>query len=208
MNSKAPRAEQQHVMACHVCDLVCADGADGTAHKRCPRCGALLHRRRPNSIGQTWAFLVTGMIFYIPANVLPVMHTSLFGRSGDSTILRGVLEFWKNGSYGIALIIFAASVVIPCMKFLVLGLILVTTQRHSRWSRRQRTKQYRLVESIGHWSMLDVLVVAVAAALVKFQALGNIEPREGILFFGLVVISTMLAAMSFDPRLIWDGEPR
>lgn len=199
-----PRASQLQVIACHACGLVLEDRFAG--HGRCPRCGASLHRRRPNSIARSWALLIAGMIFYIPANLLPVMYTSLLGSGSDSTILQGVVEFWHGGSYGIALVIFVASVAVPCSKFLILGLLLLTVQRRSTWARRERARLYRLVEVVGYWSMLDVLVVAIVAALVKFQALSDIEPRSGILFFGMVVILTMLSAMQFDPRLIWDSE--
>lgn len=201
-----PTGRQLGVVGCHACGLVCEDvlGADG--HAACPRCGAALHRRRPDSVARAWALLVAAMIFYIPANVLPVMYTGMLGSRTESTIMSGVVQFWQSGSYGIALVIFIASVVVPCTKFLVLSLLLVTAQRGSAWARRERARLYRLVELIGYWSMLDVLVVAIIAALVKFQALSDIEPRIGILFFGVVVILTMLSAMSFDPRLTWDGD--
>lgn len=146
------------------------------------------------------------MIFYIPANLLPVMYTDMLGHGSNSTISTGIIEFWKAGSYGIALVIFIASMAVPCAKFLILGTLLVTAPRRTRWARRERARLYRLVEMIGYWSMLDVLVVAIVAGLVKFKALVDIEPRLGILFFGGVVILTMLAAMQFDPRLIWDGD--
>jgi paraquat-inducible protein A len=204
--SGPPRAHQLHVLACHACGMVLEDGLDHPGHGRCPRCGAPLHRRRPNSIVRTWALLIASMLFYIPANVLPVMYTSRLGSGSDNTILQGVVEFWRGGSYGIALVIFIASVVVPCSKFLILGMLLITVQRRSTWAMRERARLYRLVEIIGYWSMLDVLVVAIVAALVKFQSLSDIEPRTGILFFGMVVILTMLAAMQFDPRLIWDSE--
>jgi paraquat-inducible protein A len=144
------------------------------------------------------------MIFYIPANLLPVMHTDMLGYSGGSTIVEGIIEFWTSGSYGIALVIFTASVAVPCAKFLIIGLLLVTARRRTPWARRERALLYRLVEKVGYWSMLDVLVVAIVAALVKFKALADIEPRLGILFFGGMVIFTMLSAMQFDPRLTWD----
>jgi len=201
-----PRAAQLKVIGCHGCGLVCEDTLTESPYASCPRCGSMLRRRRPNSIARAWALLLAGIIFYIPANVLPVMYTNLLGSGSDSTIIRGVVEFWKSGSYGIALVIFIASVAVPCAKFLTLGLLLLTTQRRSRWAMRERARLYRMVELIGYWSMLDVLVVAVVAALVKFQGISDIEPRIGILFFGMVVILTMLAAMSFDPRLIWDNE--
>lgn len=203
--SDQPGARQLGVVACHGCGLVCEDTLATCGDAHCPRCGAALHRRYPDSIARAWALLIAGMILYIPANLLPVMYTKLLGDGSDSTVMRGVIEFWKSGAYGIALVIFIASVAVPCTKFLVLGLLLITAQRHSRWARRERARLYRLVELIGYWSMLDVLVVAVVAALVKFQTLSDIEPRIGILFFGAMVILTMLAAMNFDPRLIWDG---
>jgi paraquat-inducible protein A len=204
--SLPPRAHQLHVLACHACGMVLEDALDSTGHGRCPRCAAVLHRRRPNSIGRAWALLIAGLIFYIPANVLPVMYTNRLGSASDSTILQGVVEFWHGGSYGVALVIFIASIVVPCTKFAILGMLLVTVQRRSAWARLERARLYRLVELVGYWSMLDVLVVAIVAALVKFQSLSDIEPRTGILFFGMVVILTMLSAMQFDPRLIWDSE--
>lgn len=202
--SAPPRAHQLDVVGCHACGLVCE--APSGAHGHCPRCGAALHRRRPDSIVRAWALLVAALICYIPANLLPVMYTNMLGSGSDNTILQGVIEFWQSGSYGIALVIFIASVAVPCGKFLIIGLLLVTAQRRSRWATRERARLYRLVELVGYWSMLDVLVVAVVAALVKFQGLADIEPRAGILFFGGVVILTMLSAMQFDPRLTWDGE--
>lgn len=205
MNTRS-RAHELGVIGCHTCGLVCEAPGVSTHAAHCVRCGTVLHKRRPNSLARAWACLLAAMIFYIPANTLAVMHTSMLGRDSNSTIGTGIIEFWKAGSYGIALVIFIASVAVPCAKFLVLGLLLVTTRRGTNWARRERTRLYRLVESIGYWSMLDVLVVAIVAGLVKFKSLADAEPRLGILFFGGVVILTMLAAMQFDPRLIWDGD--
>jgi len=201
-----PRAAQLGLVGCHVCALVCQDTLDSGVPVHCPRCGTRLHRRKPDSFARAWALLLASIVFYVPANLLPVMYTNMFGHASDSTIMRGVIEFWSAGSYGIALLIFIASVAVPCTKFSVLSLLLICAQRRSRWALRERAKLYRLIEIIGYWSMLDVLVVAVVAALVKFKALSDIEPRLGILFFGMVVILTMLSAMSFDPRLTWDLE--
>jgi paraquat-inducible protein A len=208
MNASFP-VGRLRVIACPACSLVCEDTlgkAEGHTRVRCPRCGAVLHRCRADGATRAWALLLAALILYVPANVLPVMHTSLFGHGSDSTIMNGVIEFWRGGSWGVALIIFIASVAVPCTKFLVLGLLLATTRRRNRWARRERAGLYRLVEWIGYWSMLDVVVVAIISAIVKFQTLSNIEPRVGILFFGVVVILTMLSAMSFDPRLIWNGD--
>ncbi|NHV28625.1 paraquat-inducible protein A [Burkholderia sp. D-99] len=208
------RASQLGMVGCHACGLVCRTHASAAhdAHPhaaetaRCPRCGAALHARRSDSIVRAWALLIASLIFYIPANLLPVMRTTLLGSHSESTILSGVVVFWKAGSYGIASVIFIASVVVPCTKFLALGMLLVTTGRRSVSAMRERAVLYRAVELVGYWSMLDVLVVAIICALVKFGPLSEIEPRAGILFFGMVVILTMLSAMSFDPRLIWDAE--
>jgi paraquat-inducible protein A len=204
--SRPARADQLGVIGCHACGLVTQCTRNRGGHPKCPRCGAALHHRRPDSIARASALLIAGVILYIPANVLPMMFTSLLGNGSESTILEGVFAFWKAGSYGIALVIFIASVAVPCTKFLILGLLLVTARRRSTWAMRERARLYRLVELIGYWSMLDVLVVAIVAALVRFGALADTEPRIGILFFGGVVILTMLSAMQFDPRLTWDGE--
>ncbi|GAB3256126.1 paraquat-inducible protein A [Chitinimonas naiadis] len=205
--SRPPYARELKVTSCRACGLVCEDvlPKDGAA-MRCPRCDASLYRRQPNSLARSAAYLIAGMVFYIPANVLPVMYTSKFGQGTDSTILTGVMEFYHDGAWDIALIIFVASIVVPCTKFLAMGVLLLTSYRRSTWAMRERARLYRMVEFIGYWSMLDVLVVALVAALVQFKALSYVEPRIGILFFGVVVILTMLATLSFDPRLIWDGE--
>ncbi len=196
-----PYASELGLQLCHDCGLACR-----LADHDCPRCEAALHPRKPNSIARTWALLIAALILYLPANMLPVMYTDMFGSGSENTILSGVVEFWKGGSWDIALLIFIASVVVPCMKFFVLGMLLLCAQRRSRWAMRERARLYRFIETIGYWSMLDVLVVALVAALVQFRALSTIEPRLGILFFGLVVVLTMLASMTFDPRLTWDAE--
>lgn len=170
----------------------------------CERCGAPLHMRKTNSLSRAWAFLLAALVFYIPANLLPVMNTNLLGSGADSTIMSGVLDFWRHGAWDIALIIFIASIAVPGIKFAALSLLLISVQWSNQWARQERSRLYRGIELIGYWSMLDVIVVAMVAALVKFHALANIEPRAGILFFGLVVVLTMLSAMSFDPRLIWE----
>lgn len=190
-----------NLVLCHTCGLACPAG-----EVHCPRCNSSVHRRKPNSLTRTWAFLLASLICYIPANLLPVMYTNMFGSGSENTIFSGIMEFWSDGSWDLALLIFIASVAVPCMKFLVLGTLLITCQRRSNWAQKERAKLYRLIEIVGYWSMLDVLVVALIAALVQFRSLSTVDPRMGILFFGLVVVLTMLAAISFDPRLIWDTE--
>ncbi len=202
--SALPRAGELGLIGCHVCGLVCRDTR--TEDPACPRCGAQLHRRKVASISRTWALLVAAFILYLPANLLPIMRTVSLGSVDDNTILSGVVELWVKGSPDLAVIVFTASIVVPVLKFLVLGMLLVSAQRGSAWAQRQRALLYRLVELIGYWSMLDVFVVALLTALVRFGVLSQVEPLPGVIYFGLTVVATMLASMSFDPRLIWDNE--
>jgi paraquat-inducible protein A len=198
-----PRAAELGLIGCHVCGLVCRD--TGREDAACPRCGAALHRRKRASVTRTWALLVAAFILYIPANVLPIMRTVSLGDVDDNTILSGVVELWVKGSPDLAVIVFTASIVVPMMKFLVIGMLLVCAQRGSRWAQAQRAKLYRMVEFIGYWSMLDVFVVALLTALVQFGFFSQVEPLPGVVYFGLTVVLTMLASMSFDPRMIWDA---
>ena len=196
------------LMACHLCELVC-DGQARAAHVRieCSRCGSHVRRRKPEAWSRSCALLLAALVLYIPANTLPVMYTRLLGSAASSTILGGVIEFWRSGSWDIAVLIFTASVAVPCTKFIALGVLLIDS-RHRIGSRPGKTRLLRFVESIGYWSMLDVLVVALVTALIQFKAVGTAEPRLGIVFFGAVVVLTMLAAMSFDGRLAWDERTR
>jgi paraquat-inducible protein A len=171
---------------------------------QCPRCCAAVHFRKPNSIGRTWALLIAAYVLYLPANLLPItVTTSLFGVQRD-TILSGVAFFWSTGSYDLAFIIFTASVFVPLAKLLALTFLLVTIQRRSTWEPMQRARLHRMVEFIGRWSMLDVFVVALLATLVRFSSLAAIEAGPGALAFGAVVVITMFASMTLDPRMIWD----
>jgi paraquat-inducible protein A len=188
---------------CRTCGLA-VSRASVEIEGLCPRCRSRIVHRTPFSSEMTLAWLMAGITLYIPANLLPVMHTSGLLGEADSTILGGILEFWRAGDWDIALLIFIASVAVPFTKFIAIGLLLLTVRRNSRWQQHQRTVLYRIVEFIGYWSMLDVIVVALTAALMQFQVLGSAEPRAGIAFFCAVVVVTMLSALSFDSRLIWD----
>lgn len=199
-----PAVPDSALIPCHACGLVAAPVVAGK-HKHCARCGSTLHRRHPDSVNRTWALLIAAAILYIPANLLPVMYThSLFGTEKD-TIMSGVVFFWTSGSQGLAIIIFIASVVVPMLKLAILTLLAFTAGRKSGWRPQQRTKLYRMVEFIGRWSMLDIFVVTLTVALVRFQSLAEITAGPGALAFGSVVVLTMLASMQFDPRLIWDA---
>jgi paraquat-inducible protein A len=203
MSPRQSGAAHSGLLVCHSCRLL-SKAVPGSQASCCPRCGARLHFRKPDSIARTWAFLIAAMILYIPANVLPVMETgSLFGAEND-TILSGVVYLWNSGSWELAVLVFLASIVIPLTKIIALVFLLLSVQLRSRWQPRQRTRLYRLVELVGRWSMLDIYVITILVALVQLQALATIEAGPGAIAFGAVVVLTMLAAMSFDPRLIWD----
>ncbi|MFK2876801.1 paraquat-inducible protein A [Rhodanobacter hydrolyticus] len=204
--STLPRATELGLIGCHVCGQVCraVDESDGVP--ACPRCGSSLHRRKPAVYARCWALLIAAFLMYVPANVLPIMRTASLGDIDDNTILSGVVELWVKGSPGLAVIVFCASIMVPMLKFLALSTLLITCRRGSNWARRQRAQLYRLVELIGYWSMLDVFVVALLTALVRFGYFSLVEPLPGVVFFGLTVVLTMFASMCFDPRLIWDGK--
>jgi paraquat-inducible protein A len=172
----------------------------------CPRCGARLHIRKKNSISRTWALILTAMMFYLPANILPITHLSQLGVVQSDTIISGVIYFFETGMWPIALIILIASIFIPLLKLIILIFLLISVQRQSTWRPRDRTRLYRITEVVGRWSMVDIYVVTILVALIKLGAVADIDAGPAALFFSAVVVITMLAAMSFDPRLIWDAQ--
>jgi paraquat-inducible protein A len=170
----------------------------------CPRCGATLHLRKRNSIARTLALILAAFLFYIPANLMPITKITSLGVVQTDTIMSGVIYFIATGMWPIALIIFVASVFVPLLKLMILTFLVISVQRHSDWRPKDRTRLYRLTETIGRWSMVDIFVVTILVALVHIGAIANIEAQRGAVFFAAVVVITMFAAMSFDPRLIWD----
>ncbi|RIL03891.1 MAG: hypothetical protein DCC71_14820 [Proteobacteria bacterium] len=189
--------------SCHDCGLL--SRVDGRAHgARCPRCGAALHFRKPRSLERTWAFLIAAMVCYVPANLFPVMTVISLGKAQSDTILSGAIYLLMHGMWPLALIIFVASVFVPLMKIAILAFLLVSVQRRSAWRPAERTRLYRLTEAIGRWSMVDIYVVTILVALVRLGNLATIEAGLGAVFFGAVVVLTIFAAESFDPRLVWD----
>ncbi len=173
---------------------------------KCQLCFARLHSRKPMSIQKSWAWLVAGVLAYIPANVYPIMYTTVFGNSEPNTIVGGFFVLWEMKSYPIAIVVFVASVVVPVLKFVAVSYLLISIQRGFKHSRYDRTRLFRLTEFIGRWSMIDVFVVAILAALVQIGSVAQIAPGLGATAFGLTVIFTMLSALALDSRLIWDGD--
>jgi paraquat-inducible protein A len=194
------------LVGCHACDQVCR--LTHGEHARCPRCGATLHRRKPHSLARTWALLIAACILYIPANLLPVMTVTSFGQGEPDTILSGVKTLIAAGMWPVALLVFFASITVPVLKIVAMIFLLISVQRGSRWRPRDRTVLYRMVESVGRWSMVDIFMISILVALVNLGSIASIVPGPGAIAFAAVVILTMIAAMTFDPRLIWDARER
>lgn len=195
----AGTAAAEGLACCHVCFKVAPE-----ALHRCPRCGAPLHLRKPDSLQRTVALIITASLLYIPANLLPIMTTAQLGRTIDSTIIGGVILLAHHGDYPIAAVIFIASVLVPLSKLFALSWLCWSVARRQPTSHHERTRLYRAAELVGKWSMTDVFVVAILVALIQLGGLLLITPGAAALAFGGVVIVTMLAAHAFDPRLIWD----
>jgi len=165
-----------------------------------------MHMRATNSLSRTWALLITAAILYVPANILPIMTVTYFGSGQPDTIMSGVILLLQLGSYPVAAVIFIASILVPVLKMVALFILLLSVQLKWALDDRQRTRMYRAVELVGRWSMLDMFVIALLVALVNFGSLAQIVSGPGATAFGSVVVLTMLAATTFDARLIWDKE--
>lgn len=190
-------------VACDSCGLVSLPAHGERAY--CPRCGARLEARKPDSVARTWALVIAAAILYVPANVFPVLTFIQFGSGAPSTIIGGARELLNAGLWPLALLVFLASITVPCLKLVGLTFMLVTTQIGSTRQLRERTVLYRIVNTIGRWSMIDIFMESILIALVQFGAVVTIDPGYGAIAFAAVVIITMFGAEMFDPRLMWDA---
>lgn len=206
MASQQPlSALSQGLVGCHSCELLLRMPPSEDHELRCPRCGSRLHPRKPDSLRRCWALVIAALICYIPANLLPIMSVTSLGQVQSDTILSGVIYLLLHGMWPLALVVFVASVVVPLLKLLILVILLISVQCRARWRPRDRTRLYRFTEITGRWSMVDIYVVTILVALVHLGNLASIQARAGAVFFGAVVVLTIFAAQSFDPRLIWDN---
>ena len=206
------RARDLGIIACDTCEFVMRTSDVGHAHEdelvaACPRCGEPVRHRKPNATARAWAYLIAASALYVPANMLVIMKTVQFPSKRADTIWSGVVFLWSHGTWDLAILVFTASIVVPMLKIIALALLLVTSGQSSRWRPRARTRIYRALEAIGHWSMLDVFVVALLTAVVQLGRFASVSPGPAILPFMGVVVLTILASASFDPRAIWDHEP-
>ncbi len=202
-------AKQSGLVACHFCSTVCKLPKNSDSEKNvelhCPCCQSTIHSRKPNSLSRTWALLIAAIILYIPANTLPIMTVTLWGDGQPDTIMSGVIHLMDGGMWPLALLIFIASIFIPILKLLILTYLMISIHFKSSWKPADRTVLYRITEFVGRWSMVDVFVIGILVTLVQFGNTASVQPNIGALSFAAVVILTMFAAHTFDPRLIWDA---
>jgi len=171
----------------------------------CPCCQARLYSRIPNSVSKTWALLLAAVFMYFPANLLPIMNVTYLGTGQPDTIMQGIIHLIEGGMWPLALIVFVASIVIPFLKLLTMMGLLLSIHLRSHWRPIERKKLFHITEFVGRWSMVDIFVVAILVALVQFGNLASVDAGLGALSFAVVVVLTMFAAHTFDPRLIWDA---
>ncbi|MBF0630984.1 MAG: paraquat-inducible protein A [Magnetococcales bacterium] len=195
-----PTARESGLIRCHACALVSV----GRDHHSCPRCRAPLFMRKPYSLQRTWALTLGAAILYIPANLFPIMTVIQMGQGEAKTILSGVVALIEADMWPLAMIVFMASVVVPLGKICILIYLLLSVQVGLKTHLKERVILYRLMETFGHWSMVDIFLVSILASLVQMGTLATIEPEIGVSYFAAVVILTLFAARAFDPRLIWD----
>ena len=192
----------EHYIRCHICETV---NYDEPSTVECRRCHTKIHGSPNNSYQKTLALLITAIILYIPANLYPILITKQFGMNSESTIIGGIIHLWELESYPIAIIILVASVVVPLLKFLLIIYLLIAAKYKTRSSFLDKHKLFYITESIGPWSMVDVFVVIILSVLIHFSGV-QIYPGAGATAFALMVFFTMLAALSFDTRLIINHE--
>lgn len=194
-------ARSQDLVGCQRCAKVWPLGT-----KRCGRCGARLYSRAYRSLANVWFFWALGIIAYVPANIWPMLETRLLLNTSNDTIIEGAIKLFDHGSIGVALVILLASVVIPLGKFAAIAWLALSVQHKLPSSAKWRHRVYEAVEFVGRWSMIDVFVVAILSSLVQFSVLASVKPGPAAFAFALSVIFTMLSALSFDSRMIWDLE--
>lgn len=197
----------QEVVLCRSCNLIVrVEPLAAGTRATCPRCGSKISERQPNSLHRTAALSLAALVLYVPANLYPILRMEFYGIYSESTVWEGCVKLFQDGMWFIAVIVFLASILIPLFKLLGL-FFLVTTSKSMRWQ-RERTAVYKFIHILGPWAMLDVFLLAVLVAVVKLEQLATVLPGPGIIAFACVVILTILATFSFDPRLIWDDPKR
>lgn len=202
---KVITAKNSGMAACPSCHFV-NKWDEKEESPKCHRCDGAIYSRKPDSYNRTLAYTITATIAYIPANLLPIMTIVYFGKGEPDTILSGVALLIELGSYPIAAVIFLASFILPLSKLIALFVLVYTLKHKTSLTKKKRTTLYRFIELFGRWSLLDVFVVALLVALVEIGSAVEIIAGGGATAFGIMVVLSLFAAESFDPRLIWDEE--
>ncbi len=196
--------EEEWVYDCKICQAMVGQSIIESQGK-CPRCWSVIHKRIPNSLQKTTALIIAAVILYIPANVLPIMTYSSLGVVETDTIFSGVVGLISAELYWIAIVIFVASILVPMTKLIILSYLVWSVHVGEKAGIKHRHTLYKMTDFIGRWSMIDVFVVTMLVAIVQFGFVYTVEPEPAIIAFGAVVVLTMVAAETFDPRLLWDA---
>lgn len=193
------------IVACGTCGLAqrMEELLPGRAAECC-RCGSIVGESKADSLARTAAFSLAALIFYVPANIYPILQMDFYGAHSDNTVWDGIATLYRGGQWVVATIVFLASILIPLFKLLGLFFLVVTARRSSPRRQRERILTYRVIRVIGPWAMLDVFLLAILVALVKLKEIATVRPGPGLLAFTSVVVLTILASASFDPKLIWE----
>lgn len=203
MGNNVDSALQRGYLCCRVCSKLISDNHQSIQY--CPRCQSKVYQRIPNSLAQSWALLMSGFMLYIPANILPIMTLNKAGSIRTDTIMSGITNLVNIGMEPIALIVFIASILVPLLKMLALTLILLSVQFKNRRGKQLNNSMFHIVEYVGRWSMLDIFVISILLGIVKFNSIASVDIEPAALLFAMVILLTMLAALRFDSRLIWDN---
>lgn len=192
-------------IACRHCSALIPASPQRQSGTTCPRCGARVHVRIPYSLQRTWALVLCAAFCYVPANLLPILTVTRFGSGDPDTIFSGVVHLFAGGQWPIAVLVFVASVFVPLMKIVVIISLLITIEMRSRAWLRERTAMFHFIDFLGRWSMIDIFMISILVAIVQLGSIATIDAGLGAAYFGAVVICTMFAAITFDPRLLWDA---
>ena len=199
MNQEQIKSPTHDLVGCETCGFVSRLDSLTSGDAKCPRCGSSVRRYRPAARTQCVAFAVAALLLYVPANIYPMLTMETIGRRTENTVWGGVVSLYRDGMWFVASIVFLASIVVPVVKLLGLFFLAAAGQRCPR----QSSRLYKVIRWLGPWAMLDVFLLAVAVALVKFGTFGTIIPGPGITAFAAVVVLTLLASCTFDPRSLW-----
>ena len=189
------------VLGCTACDLVLPCSREG---ERCPRCGARLWVRKLDAVTWTAALLIAALVLVLPANLYPMNISNHLGQQTQYTIMTGVKDLFENGLWPLGVLVFCTSILTPAVKILALGWCVLSVWRGSRRHLVAKTRVLRVIAEMGRWSQTDPFAIVFFVPLIHFGALGSEGAGWGATAFMMMSFLTMLASVTFDPRLMWD----